>query len=257
MYKEITIFNSKISTFVLCIAIGFLFAIVVFLWELKKEKIDRKRMDNLFAFLPVLIIGGFFGAIIFDKIAHFNEKKFFELAGMSFSGGIIFAVLMYLIFYPKCVSKNLKDMYFDVNLLVCPLIIAHSMGRIGCFMGGCCYGKATNSIFGVTFPEGSLQHIQYGYVTKVLPTQFFESFFLFCLFLTLIFVKKIKFYKVEIYLIAYGIYRFFLEFLRGDNRGSYFLYLSPSQWTSILFLITGIILLLYAKKKKLVENISC
>lgn len=250
MYKEISIFNHKISTFAVCIVLGFLFAIIVLLIDIKKRSLDKNRWDNFFAILPFLIIGGFAGAIIFDKIAHFREVALFELAGMSFAGGILSAIGLYLILYPKFVSKNKNNMIHDLNILVCPLLIAHSLGRIGCFMGGCCYGKVTNSIFGVMFPEGSLQHLQYGYQAKVLPTQLFESAFLLILFFVLYFYKKTWNYRVEIYLMGYGLFRFLIEFLRGDNRGSYFLSLSPSQWTSILFMIGGMIIILVKYKKR-------
>ncbi len=256
MCKEIIIFGQKISCFALLICLGFLVAIIVLLIEIKKEKSNMERWNNFFCILPILILGGFFGAALFDKVAHFKEVKLFEFAGMSFAGGAITAAILFLIFYPLCVSKNKRIMYEDLNLLVCPFVIAHSLGRIGCFMGGCCYGIPTDSIFGVTFPEGSLQNIQYGYVTKVLPTQLFEASFLFIIFVFFLFFKKFKYYKIEIYLIAYGIFRFLIEFIRGDNRGAKILFLSPSQWTSILFLIVGILLLIHIKKKTKSEIIN-
>lgn len=249
MLKEIVIFGQKISCYALFICLGFLVAIIVLLIEIRKKNSSKERWNNFFCILPILIIGGFFGAIFFDKIAHFKEIGLFELAGMSFAGGAITALILFLILYPLCVSKNKIIMHEDLNLLVCPFIIAHSLGRIGCFMGGCCYGIPTNSIFGVTFPEGSLQNIQYGYVTKVLPTQLFESAFLFVLFLFLLFFKKLHDYKIEVYLIAYGVFRFLIEFIRGDNRGTNILFLSPSQWASIFFIIIGIVFLIYIKKK--------
>lgn len=248
MLKTINIFGQTISSYALFICLGFLAAIFILLFEIKKYKLNLFHWDNFFCLLPVLIIGGFLGAALFDKIAHFNEKKLFEFAGLSFAGGLISALFLYLFFYPIIVSKSKKEMLEDINFLVCPFLIAHFFGRIGCFMAGCCYGKPTDSIIGVTFPEGSLQNIQYGYVTKVFPTQLFEAAFLFFLFLIFIFFKKVRNHKIDLYLILYGIFRFFIEFIRGDNRGAYFLLLSPSQWMSILFVILGTLLLLWKIK---------
>ena len=62
-----------------------------------------------------------------------------------------------------------------------------------------------------------------------------------------IFRKKISKYNLGIYAIAYGIFRFFIEFLRGDDRGSLVGVLSPSQWTSILLIIFGVFLILFQK----------
>ena len=255
MLKEINIFGYKISSFALCIAVGFLFAILVLLLEIKKEKLDKNRWEKFFCLIPIIVVGGFLGAIIFDKIAHFKEVGLFELAGMSFAGGIIGGVISLILFYPLIVCKDKKIMFSDIGQLICPLLIAHAFGRIGCFMGGCCYGIPSNSFLAVTFPEGSLQHIQYGHVTKVLPTQLFEALFLFILFMVLLFFFKKS--RIQIYLISYGVFRFLIEFIRGDNRGAKMLSLSPSQWTSILFIIFGVLIIILGKyhKKKVVNSV--
>jgi phosphatidylglycerol:prolipoprotein diacylglycerol transferase len=65
-------------------------------------------------------------------------------------------------FYP---NNSLLDL-----LPIAPpcITVAHGFGRIGCFLAGCCYGKVTDSIFGVTFP---------GMTHAVYPTQLFEALF--------------------------------------------------------------------------------
>lgn len=255
MLKEINIFGHKISSFAICITVGFLFAILVLLFEIKKEKLDKDRWEKFFCMIPIIIVGGFLGAIIFDKIAHFKDVGLFELAGMSFAGGIIGGVILLLLFYPLIVCKDKKVMFADISQLICPLLIAHGFGRIGCFMGGCCYGIPSDSFLAVTFPKGSLQHIQYGYVTKVLPTQLFEASFLFILFVILMFFFKK--HRIQVYLISYGVFRFLIEFIRGDNRGAKMLSLSPSQWTSIIFIIIGVLMIAIEKyhRKKVVNSI--
>ena len=52
---------------------------------------------------------------------------------------------------------------------------------------------------------------------------------------------------MEIYCFSYGVFRFALEFLRGDNRGSVGFFLSPSQVMSILLILGGVLLVLYNK----------
>ena len=53
---------------------------------------------------------------------------------------------------------------------------------------------------------------------------------------------------------AYGIFRFCIEFLRGDNRGAFLSSLSPSQWFSIIAVISSIIVFIVIRKIKKVEN---
>ena len=70
------------------------------------------------------------------------------------------------------------------------------------------------------------------------------------LFFVLHFLRKIKNYKFIVYLFSYGIFRFLLEFLRGDDRGRLFSWLTPSQGLSIVLWLWGAGLIIYLYKKK-------
>ena len=246
MLKELDLFGSKIPMFVLLIGIGVIFAMLIYYLQIKNNKEEQKRYDKFGALLPIIILGGIFGAILFDKIAHWGEKEWYKPAGISFAGGLFLGIILYIIFYPKIVSKDKKHFIKDISILTCPMIIAHAFGRVGCFFAGCCYGKPSNSFLAVTFPEGSLQHQQYGYITPVLPTQLFEAVFLFLLFIVIFFF--IKKYKTPVYLFSYAIARYIIEFFRGDNRGKILSFMTPSQMMSILFIILGIYFLIIERK---------
>ena len=94
-------------------------------------------------------------------------------------------------------------------------------------------GKPTDSWMGVTFP---------GMSEKVYPTNLMEAIFLFILAGELIFLAlKIDFeYNFVDYLISYGIFRFLIEYLRGDHRGSFVPGISPSQFWSLGLIAIGI-----------------
>ena len=107
----------------------------------------------------------------------------------------------------------------------------------------------------MVFPAGSLaaqEHLGIGSTLPshpVLPTQLFEAIFEFLLFaFMVIFRRKFKYSNAEIYLISYGIFRFILEFWRGDDRGSTGLFFSPSQILSIVLVITGVLIILFKRK---------
>ena len=65
----------------------------------------------------------------------------------------------------------------------------------------------------------------------------------------MIFYKKLKEHFLEMYCFGYGVFRFLIEFLRGDNRGATGFALSPSQLMSILLIGVGVLLILYRKNK--------
>ena len=126
-----------------------------------------------------------------------------------------------------------------LELTIPYLCYMHAWGRLGCFMAGCCHGAPTDSFLGLQFPADSPACQLHG-VQPVHPTQLYEMGLLIVLGLATQF-KVPPLHRIWVYLIAYGTGRFFVEYLRGDNRGAISLIppLSPSQHLAILFVSAG------------------
>ena len=94
------------------------------------------------------------------------------------------------------------------------LALAHALGRIGCFLNGCCYGRPTTAWYGVLFP---------GHAEPVIPTQLFETAGLLVVFVALRGLQqrpgalRRAGWVFGWYLASYAGLRFGLEFLRGDQ----------------------------------------
>jgi prolipoprotein diacylglyceryltransferase len=86
-----------------------------------------------------------------------------------------------------------------------------------------------------------MMHGDMGY-RKYVPVQLFEALYLLFLFgLLFLRAKEGKRYNLSLYIIAYGIWRFVVEYLRRDYRGSIsFTSLTPSQFIAVLMVIAGI-----------------
>jgi len=115
--------------------------------------------------------------------------------------------------------------------------LAHSIGRIGCFLNGCCYGKPTTAWFGVLFP---------GHDDRVIPTQLLESGLLFVLFFGLRRLARTAFMDrpgrlFGVYLIGYAVIRMCTEFLRGDQTILWAGLTLPQLFSLLVFLV-GVIL---------------
>jgi phosphatidylglycerol:prolipoprotein diacylglycerol transferase len=90
------------------------------------------------------------------------------------------------------------------------LALAQSLGRLGCFFNGCCFGK--ESVYGIYFPVHGL---------VLIPTQLYSSFILLLIFIILRFLQSRPHRLGQVfyaYLFLYSVKRFFIEFFRGDNR---------------------------------------
>jgi phosphatidylglycerol:prolipoprotein diacylglycerol transferase len=237
----------------LMIAIGILGTFITLTYGGKRLGINEKFLDFTFFLGIGAIVIGFISASLFQAVYNYieNPEAGFNFGqSMTFMGGLIGGVVSFLIIY-FIVRNKLSGRIVDViSLVPCCITIAHGFGRIGCFFAGCCYGIETDSFLGVKFPH--LDH-------PVHPTQLYEAAFLFILFGVMLFLLlKFNFrHNMSVYLISYGIFRFLLEFIRGDHRGELVTGISPSQFWSIPMVLLGvglIFLLNYLQKKRDIEK---
>jgi phosphatidylglycerol:prolipoprotein diacylglycerol transferase len=168
---------------------------------------------------------------------HISEIFMIHRGGLVFYGGVILAFACGLIFI-KWKRYSVSD---TADLLAPFIALAHAIGRIGCFLNGCCYGKPTSSFLGVKFPFTDV---------KIYPTQIFSFIGLLFIFLMLFRLQKKRRFGAQIfllYLISYGVFRFLMDFLRGDLY-PVFAGLTVTQIISVAIVIPALIL--YAIKKR-------
>lgn len=239
--------NFTIHGYGLMIGLGFLLAI---LSAGRRAKLYGLSDDHVVNVAIWVLVIGFLGGKLLFLIVEFKQFLQNPLAvlgseGFVVYGGIITGIFTIIVY---CKIKKLDVLsYFDI--LVPSVSINQALGRVGCFLAGCCYGRPTNSPLGVIFPEGSLAPTG----VKVLPTQLFSAAGNMLIAVVLILYARKSKWKgsvVSFWLILYSIGRFIIEIFRNDNRGSVGM-LSTSQFISIFALIGGILLLFITKKLNL------
>lgn len=250
MYPNDIIFG--VGLYEICIIIGLVLAMLVFRICADKRGLSAKFQNMVLVGIPVALFVGYPSAVFVQWIYNgiqagdFSSPVFAASTGSTFYGGFIGGVLAFLIYYfiaGHFLVKNGEHVArFSVifDLAPCCITVGHALGRLGCFFAGCCHGMPTDSPLGVY-----MDHLSH----KVLPTQLFECLFLlvFFAFLMLRYFDG-QHHTMAIYLIGYGVWRFMLEFLRGDDRGETFIsFLTPSQLTAILMIAVGILLIVLRK----------
>ncbi len=224
-----------IPTFSLCATIGILAMFILVIISLKKFP---NHTDEENYILPKLVFSGlmgYFSAGLFDSLVKYSIYGKLKLTGITFYGGLIGSIICLFILLKITTTKTQISIQKWFDLLTIPFIIFHIFGRIGCFFGGCCYGKVTKGFLGVAFPDNIEQNIHHNGLKRY-PTQLFEVCALLIILLLLIKRKN----KFKNYIIMYSVLRFIIEFFRGDTRGSVYLILSPSQLISLLLLYSVI-----------------
>ena len=280
MYPK-TIIGNYVTLYGVFIAIGIIVCILLLRYIGKKRNIDKKFLDFVEMNGYISIGVGFFMSWIFQAFYDFIKTGVFKLsgAGITFLGGLIGGVATFLIIYFIMLKLGKLTGSIVEILPIAPICIAvaHAFGRVGCFFAGCCGGleldesssfyfltmkfpiyssETVNNIFGgsMSVPKEIIGYEHY------LPTQLYEAGFLFLItgVMTLLLLKKNFKYNFVIYLFGYGIWRFLIEFIRGDERGEIFKGLSfpsPSQFFSIIMVLIAVPVLfllkyLYNKQKE-------
>ncbi len=167
-------------------------------------------------------------------------------AGFVFYGSFIFAIPTLIWFYRKNKIPALKML--DITAIGGTIV--HGMGKIGCFLSGCCHGKVCNNVLGVVFsnPETNAEPMN----VPLYPVQFIDALMIFSIGLLLFFVKNKKHFDGQLlllYAILYGIGRFFTEFLRGDEGRGEIGPLSHSQFIGLCMALIGTIIYFILMRK--------
>lgn len=251
MLSKIHILGIHIPMYSAMLAIGILlFLLLYFLAYRREYQADRVTFHRLSFVILLSIVALAVFAFLFDSLFHSLEEGRLVFGGITWLGGVTGAFPALLLLTHFLVPKKRGYALDVLDSLIPGLVIAHGIGRVGCFLGGCCFGKVTDSGFGVVFPEGSIAERLYPNPLgdgslPVLPTQLIEAAFELFLFIILLgFLRRARKYHTALFAISYAIFRFVLEFFRGDDRGTAALSLSPAQVLSILLLAFGVLVLL-------------
>jgi phosphatidylglycerol:prolipoprotein diacylglycerol transferase len=240
----VSIGKFTVHTYGLMIAIGIILCVVMGYYRAKKLELREEAVIDI---TIICVVAGFLGAkLLFVLIAfqQFLQDPLSVLGSSGFVvyGGIIVGVLAAFLY---CKIKKLRFLtYFD--LLAPSVSLAQAFGRIGCFFAGCCYGKETESAFGVIFPEGCFAPAG----VRLIPTQLISSAGDFAIAILLILFSKKSRHTGDVgalYLLLYGIGRFLVELLRTNEQGGLGI-LTTAQLISIIFVVCA--LLLFVRNRK-------
>jgi len=220
------------------IAIAFLVAIYTAARRADKRGIPSQTIFDLGLYL---LISAVVGARIFHVLQHRDSYESLidiigiwrgGLSGLAFYGGFILALVVGILYLR---AKKLS--VAEVTDIIAPsMILGVSIGRIGCFLAGCCFGKPTSLPWGVTFPEESMAWIEIG-AQRVHPTQLYSVVSLFSISIILLILQKHMKFPGQLFILSilmYSIHRFLIDFLRYYTPDERIGSLATSQVMSII-----------------------
>jgi phosphatidylglycerol:prolipoprotein diacylglycerol transferase len=239
---------------------------VIFLLRFTLKRVRPERVDEyedcIYAFLFAMAFA-VIGAALFKPIIN----SLYMLTHIGAYSGLPFKAILSLIFgeivfYGGFLGGFLGLLWYcrryKISFLATAdigapgLAIGHAVGRVGCLLGGCCYGEEVSAsnpfaVFYPDYPAGYPINVVAPSHVPLLAVPLMETIFLaiLSLVLSVVFLRSRKRgLTASIYLIAYGVWRFTIEFWRGDAiRGTYGIF-TTSQYVSLLLIVCGLAIII-------------
>ena len=212
-------------------------------YQIRKKGVNLSRefVESLYTYLVLgLLIGARAGYVIFYDLGTYIRQPFEILAvwhgGMSFHGGLIGSIVAGTIF---C-RKTGVDTWAVADLVAVTAPIGLGCGRIGNFINGELYGRVSDVPWAMVFPTGgpAPRH----------PSQLYEFSLEGVLLFIILWSLKDRGFKpgvlTALFIILYGVFRFFIEFFREPDSQLGFIvgHFSMGQILSGVMILAGAVI---------------
>src|SRR5262249_53104330 len=234
---KIPFLNIPLHTYGLLLAIGFIVALWFTARTAERDGLPKNKIYDLGLYILASALIGAKVLMIFTEPEDFGSlKQIFSLDFLG-SGGVFFGGFLIALVVSVILMRLWKLPWRKTADAFAPgIALGHAIGRLGCFSGGCCWGKPSTSAIAVTFTEKAHELTGVPISSALIPTQLIESASNLIIFGLLLWLRKRRVFDGQIifaYAMLYSVARFTVEFWRDDPRGHVF-GLSTSQFISIV-----------------------
>ena len=238
-----------IYTYGVLLASAYLLGLKLATTRAKSRGLDAPRVLDLGIYIIIsALIGAKLLLLVTDFQTFRNDPR--ELLTLARSGGVFYGGLIAAV--AVCIlqlRKHRLPLWPSGDLFAPGIALGYMVGRLGCLMAGCCYGKPTQVAWAITFTDPAA-NLNVGTPLNVPlhPTQLYESAAGLVILLALLALeKKPHSYPGRtfwLYMLLYAISRYVIEIFRGDERGTVGIF-STSQFISVIVAPLAIAMLIY------------
>jgi phosphatidylglycerol:prolipoprotein diacylglycerol transferase len=254
MFPELfSIGGFPVHTYGVLLAVAFVVALLVASRLAARDGLPRERVFDLGLWM---LLGGLLGSKLLLMLAEpAYGASVWNLLSVDFlrSGGVWYGGFLGGLTAGLFLMRRYRLPFWKTTDAFAPAVaVGQSIGRLGCFAAGCCWGESCELPWAVTFPEEAARATGVPAGVPLHPTQLYESAAALLIFLFLLWLHRRKRFDGQVitaYAVLYGATRFAIEFVRDDPRGDIaglttLTGLSTSQLLSLLVFIGGLAFLL-------------
>lgn len=254
MFPELfRIGNFPVNTYGVLMALAFLVALFIASRLAERDGLKRERVFDMGLWM---LLAGLVGSKLLLLLAEAEYRAdpsrllsldFLRSGGVwygGFLGGLTAGVIL--------MRRYGLPFWKSADAFAPGVAIGQSIGRLGCFAAGCCWGRECELPWGVAFSERAHEITGVPVGVHLHPTQVYEALTMLAIFLFLVWLHRRKRFSGQVllaYAVLYGAARFTIEFFRDDPRGDILglttlTHLSTSQLISLLVGLGGLVLLI-------------
>ena len=260
MFPELfRIGNFPINTYGVLLALAFLVALLVAARLAVRDGLPRERIYDLGLWMLLAALIGSKVLMLWTEPGYRQNPS--ELLSLDFlrSGGVFYGGLIGAVLTGYLLVRRYGLAWWKTADAFAPgIALGQSIGRMGCFSAGCCWGKPTTLPWGVHFTKAGNEitgvpiHDDNFNPLYLHPTQLYEAIATLIIFFFLLWLHRRKRFSGQVilfYSVLYGTARFLIEFVRDDPRGDIaglttLTGLSTSQIISLVFMLGGLVILI-------------
>jgi len=249
----------EIHSYGLLLAVAFLVAIQIFIARGVKRGLPEEALSSVSLVILILAILGGRGLFV---LTHWNDYATDPLGvfrlwegGLMLYGGYILGIAGGILYVR---GKGLS-VWRVADAAAPSMAIGIGIGRLGCFLNGCCFGLPTHLPWGITFPSGSYSTLTFA-GSLLHPSQLYLAMAGFALFFVLIRLDRVARFDGWLFWTAVAsdaVIRFLIDFTRYYDSTSFLgtiggLSFNVNQVLSVFLITTALIMLRVLSGKRAV-----
>jgi phosphatidylglycerol:prolipoprotein diacylglycerol transferase len=242
-----------IYTYGVLLAAAYLIGLKLAMVRARARQLDSTRVLDLGVWIIISALVGAKLMLLAVDFQYFraNPRELLTLArsGGVFYGGLIFAVAVSMWY----IRRHGLPLWTTCDVFAPGIALGHAIGRTGCLMAGCCFGRPTDVAWAITFTDpAAAANVGTPLGVPLHPTQIYEAGAELAILAFLLLTERrgrpFPGRTFWAYMLLYAISRFVIEFYRGDERGMA-LGVSTSQFISLLIGPISIVMLVWLRRR--------
>src|SRR3954451_21386047 len=245
---------ATIYTYGVLLAAAYLLGLKLAMARAHARGLDSARVLDLGIYIIIsALLGAKLLLVVTDFRTFVNDPS--ELITLARSGGVFYGGLILAVSVALWYIRKIGlPLWTTCDVFAPGIALGHVIGRFGCLFAGCCYGREAHLPWAITFHDPfAAANVGTPLGVPLHPTQIYEAAAEFLILMVLLgFERKGRNFAGRtfwLYMALYGVSRFIIEFFRGDERGTVFMF-STSQFISVVLVPLALVMLVVLSRQK-------